>query len=71
MTRLPNLELLMHKGIGHLGLDKEFMKKVIKAKSDVLEPSIFKLKPSHKFGGTPVQGLTLQRTERLLLAVAP
>ena len=43
MTRLPNLELLMHKGIGHLGLDKEFMEKVIKAKSDGIRTFNFQI----------------------------
>ena len=43
MTRLPNLELLMHKAIGHLGLDKKFMEKVIKAKSDGIRTFNFQI----------------------------
>lgn len=66
MTRLPNLELLMYKAIGHLGLNKEFMEKVTKAKSDGIRTFNFQIETFPQIWGTPVQGSTLQRTERML-----
>ena len=69
MTRLPNLELLMYKAIGHLGQDKEFMEKVTKAKSDGIRTFNFQIETFPQIGGTPVQGSILQRTERKLSVV--
>ena len=59
MTRLPNLELLMHKGIGHLGLDKEFMEKVIKAKSDGIRTFNFTIETFPQTWGSTCTGFDI------------
>ena len=59
MTRLPNLELLMHKGIGYLGLDKEFMEKVIKAKSDGIRTFNFQIETFPQIWGNTCTGFDI------------
>ena len=59
MTRLPNLELLMHKGIGRLGLDKEFMEKVIKAKSDGIRTFNFQIETFPQIWGNTCTGFDI------------
>lgn len=59
MTRLPNLELLMHKGIGHLGQDKEFMEKVIKAKSDGIRTFNFQIETFPQIWGNTCTGFDI------------
>ena len=59
MTRLPNLELLMYKGIGHLGQDKEFMEKVIKAKSDGIRTFNFQIETFPQIWGSTCTGFDI------------
>jgi len=59
MTRLPNLELLMYKGIGHLGQDKEFMEKVIKAKSNGIGVFDFKIETFPQIWGSSCTGFDI------------
>ena len=59
MTRLPNLELLMYKGIGHLGQDKEFMEKVIKAKSDGIRTFNFQIETFPQIWGNTCTGFDI------------
>lgn len=59
MTRLPNLELLMHKAIGHLGLNKEFMEKVIKAKSDGIRTFNFQIETFPQIWGNTCTGFDI------------
>ena len=59
MTRLPNLELLMYKAIGHLGQDKEFMEKVTKAKSDGIRTFNFQIETFPQTWGNTCTGFDI------------
>ena len=67
MTRLPNLELLMHKGIGHLGLDKEFMEKVIKAKSDGIRTFNFQIETFPQIWGSTCTGFDITEDGKAII----
>ena len=59
MTKLPNLELLMYKAIEHLGQDKEFMEKVIKAKSNGIGVFDFKIETFPQIWGSTCTGFDI------------